>query len=92
MGLENVRQPVVQSALAVAERIIEELASYVQGSVLFQQPGRGAHITWSGAGVGERAGVFVNPQDQQGGLVGSEPDVVVLNRFYHQRRGCAGVL
>ncbi len=63
VGLENVRQPVVQSALAVAERIIEELASYVQGSVLFQQPGRGAHITWSGAGVGERAGVFVNPQD-----------------------------
>ncbi len=63
MGLENVRQPVVQSTLAVAERIIEELASYVKGSVLFQQPGSGAHITRSGAGVGERPGVFVNPQD-----------------------------
>lgn len=79
-------QPVVEFALFRAERRVEKADGQAQIGALLQQPGHRARIAGGGAGVGERTGILVNPQQEQRGLQRREERTAFVQGF-HQKGG-----
>ncbi len=79
------QQAVVQFALGRGKRMIEERCGEGQVGALLEQPGGGAHVARGGAGVGKRAGVFVDPQEKERGFLGRQRLREGLQGFDQQR-------
>ena len=77
-------QEVVQEPDLVGVKLAHDQAGHgVQVGPLLQQPGPGLQIGRGGGGEGERSGVLVDPQGQQGGLVRGQGDPLFLEQPGH---------
>ena len=75
VDLAIVQKLIVELALFFRERVVEEFVDHFQAGSLFQEPGRAAHVPGGGAGIGKRACVLVDAEEEQCRFDGREGQV-----------------
>jgi len=79
-------QALVEAALLRRKRMVEKVVSQLKASAALQQPGRCAHVARGRPSIGQRTGVLVDAQQQQGCSHQFQTAVAVLQAFHQQRR------